>query len=430
MKTLNDILLTRIKPAKTIILLLLLLSCKGSYYSSTPKWNLSAIYNPTRSSIHPSYKVYHSTTNSSVVFLKVFTNELQYQPLGTGGKLICDFSLEYTLFESSEEKSITDSGTYNYKLNKESLSKSFITQVPVKADTGKSYSLKLIMRDNHRKTFNLTFIDVEKRPGFGQQFFNISNFEGSPLFRNIIIGNGLFRVQHPAPSSDKLYVSYYKNKTPLPKPTFAVAGDDVLYNKRDSLFIINYNPEQPITLSYEGLYFIQFDTAQAEGVSIARFSEGFPKVTEPKELIKPLAYITTSGEYDKLLTRTNSKLAADEFWIKSGGSTNRGREMIRIYYNRVYFANYYFTSTVPGWKTDRGMIYTVYGPPHNIKKTTESETWLYYRKGSGESISFTFKYSPGKFHLSQYRLERSEGHNWHWREAVYAWKNGKIFLLD
>ena len=76
------------------------------------------------------------------------------------------------------------------------------------------------------------------------------------------------------------------------------------------------------------------------------------------------------------------------------------------------------------------MVYIVYGAPHYIKKTVDSEIWYYYINKGGEAISFKFNYNPNKFNLSQYTLERSEGHTWHWREAVYAWTNGEIYLMD
>lgn len=408
-----------------------MLACKSSYYSTTPKWNLGAIYNPTRSTLHPSYKVYHNTTNTSLLFLKTYTSELLFQPVGNTGSMISDISVEYTLFEtSSDNKQVTDSGTYNYKIQQESAEKFFITQIPIKTEEGKSYSLKVMMRDNLRNSFNLSFVEVEKTENLGQQYFNVTNTNGSPLFKNVIIGDGAFRVLHTNPGSDKLFVSYFKNETPLPKPTYAASLESTAYNKRDSLFIVDYTPDLVVSLSHIGMYYIQFDTNSNSGISVTRFPMGFPRITNPDDLIEPLAYITTTGEYNNIISQPNSKLAADEFWIKSGGSASRGREMIRIYYNRVYFANYYFSNTVPGWKTDRGMIYIVYGPPHDIKKTANSEIWLYYKKGNGDPIKFRFNYSPGKYHLNQYTLERSENHNWHWREAIYSWTNGEIFLLD
>jgi GWxTD domain-containing protein len=410
-----------------------LYSCKSTTGSINPeKWNLSALYNPAISELHPSYKVYHNTAETSLLYVKIFTNEILFQPTGGQGVYKSDVSINYTLYLADEQAgSIADSGTYSYSIFKNSTGPFYLTQVPMKTEMGKSYRLKLIMRDKLRNTMNVAFMEVEKRPELGQQFFNVLSADGKPLFKNVLMGTSAVKISYANPSTDSLYISFYKNETPLPKPTFAAGSDDFVYGKPDSVYVIKYSPDQAMVLPYCGMYFIQFDTTKQEGVSITRFENDFPKVTTPEDLLNPLAYITNSAEYSDLLASKNKKLAADNFWIKSGGSTSRGREMIRIYYNRVYFANYYFTNTKPGWKTDRGMVYIVYGSPHYLKKTADSEIWYYYRRNeAGDDISFKFDYQPNKYNLNQYQLERSENNTWHWREAVYSWTNGEIFLQN
>ena len=78
------------------------------------------------------------------------------------------------------------------------------------------------------------------------------------------------------------------------------------------------------------------------------------------------------------------------------------------HYRRVDFANEQFGSFLPGWKTDRGRIYIIYGPPDKIEsrgsggtytsptsgKTTfnlPSEIWRYrYIEGIGQDVALTF----------------------------------------
>ncbi|MBN1118359.1 MAG: GWxTD domain-containing protein [Bacteroidales bacterium] len=414
-----------------IVLLAIIVSCTTSYNTYTNRWNLAAIYNPSRSSLHPSYKIYHNATETSILFFKIFTSELAFQPVGNNGEWVSKISLNYTLTKVGENpKAVADSGTIDLSISKKGVNKFYISQVPIKVEMGGSYRLKLLLRDELKRNFNLHFLDIEKIPEYGQQFFNLTNANGYPIFKNVIIGDGFFRILHASPGSEKLFISYYKTESPLPKPTFAVDMDQQILSKPDSLYIIPYDPATSFSLAYDGRYFIQFDTTKPEGLTLLKFNEDFPKITTPEDLVKPLAYITTSGEYRELTESGNLKLAIDNFWINASGSTDRGREMIRIYYNRVYFANYYFTSTREGWKTDRGMVYIVYGPPHNLKKTTNTETWYYYNKKGGEDITFNFDYNPSKYAVNEYRLLRSESNTWHWREAVYAWTSGEIFLQN
>lgn len=416
-----------------LVLLIVLVSCKSSLDATinSNKWNLSKLYNPASSELHPGYKVFHNSSSTSLLYFKVYTNELLFQPIGEQGALKSEISVGYTLLNAGDKSnSIADSGSYNYSVYKNSTGAFYLSQIPLKTEMGNSYRLKIVLRDKLRNTSNISYLEVEKQIEYGQQFFNITGADDKPLFKNVLIGKGSIKVQHINPPSDKLYISYYLNETSLPKPTFATGSDEFVYGKPDSVFVFDYSPTTSVFLNYEGMYFLQFDTTSSEGIALSRFSDDFPKITSPDELVEPLAYITTSVEYDKMKSDNNKKIAADNFWIKSGGSTGRGREMIRVFYNRVYFANYYFTNTKPGWKTDRGMVYIVYGSPHNLKKSADSEIWYYYRRKNGEAISFKFDYKPSKYSLNQYQLERSENNTWHWREAVYSWTNGEIFLQD
>jgi len=56
-----------------------------------------------------------------------------------------------------------------------------------------------------------------------------------------------------------------------------------------------------------------------------------------------------------------------QFWDrrnpKPGSAENEFREE---YYRRIAYANEHFAAGVPGWKTDRGRIYIMYGPPDEI----------------------------------------------------------------
>jgi len=112
------------------------------------------------------------------------------------------------------------------------------------------------------------------------------------------------------------------------------------------------------------------------------------------------------------------------------GNIEIARELISIYYNRAYFANLYFTSFKQGWKTDRGMIYVIYGPPQAIYRNDSQEKWVYYRKSFSSSITFIFNYTQSPYALNHYILQRSESYDWHWREAVESWKKGNVFILD
>jgi GWxTD domain-containing protein len=79
------------------------------------------------------------------------------------------------------------------------------------------------------------------------------------------------------------------------------------------------------------------------------------------------------------------------------------------HYRRMEYANAHFSNTVPGWKSDRGRIYVLYGPPDrkdlaeqdsqptalvpasNSSASYPTETWRYrYLEGVGQDVVIEF----------------------------------------
>ena len=98
-------------------------------------------------------------------------------------------------------------------------------------------------------------------------------------------------------------------------------------------------------------------------------------MSDPETMIDPLKYLTNQNEIEEIKKSDRVKVALDEFWLEITGNIERSRELIRIYFNRVLYANYFFTSHKEGWRTDRGMIYIIYGPPDKVYKTPGGERW-------------------------------------------------------
>jgi GWxTD domain-containing protein len=147
-------------------------------------------------------------------------------------------------------------------------------------------------------------------------------------------------------------------------------------------------------------------------------------------MTEPLAYLATTAEYDGIRNAQNQKLAVDNFWLDKAGNIEKARELIRVYYNRVFFANFYFTSFKPGWKTDRGMIFIIYGPPQSVKVAATQEKWIYYKNDFNTTVTFTFDHNPTPFALDNYSLQRADTYDTYWRTAVDTWRKGNIFLIE
>ena len=180
----------------------------------------------------------------------------------------------------------------------------------------------------------------------------------------------------------------------------------------------------------KGFYHIQLDTTKRDGITLFNFSENFPEIKKADELVPPLRFITSRQEYDEISTSSNPKAAIEKFWLNCTGSQDRAKEIIRKYYNRVRDANLFFSSYLEGWKTDRGMIYLIYGAPNIIYRTATAEVWTYGEENNINSLSYSFLKVNNPFSENDYTLERSSVYKQNWGSAVDIWRQGRTYLQD
>jgi GWxTD domain-containing protein len=183
-------------------------------------------------------------------------------------------------------------------------------------------------------------------------------------------------------------------------------------------------PDQNFTPGKPGLYFFQTDSSSTLGTALFVPDNHYPQPQEIKELTEPLIYITTKGEYQKISKDLTSKQALDKFWLSTVGSPENARRAIKNFYHNIEVANKLFTSYKEGWKTDRGMIYTVMGPPLSVVKGLETETWS-YRDIANEEMKFEFKKIRNIFSNNHYELVRDKSYDRQWFLAIDRWREGK-----
>jgi hypothetical protein len=106
------------------------------------------------------------------------------------------------------------------------------------------------------------------------------------------------------------------------------------------------------------------------------------------------------------------------------GDKERAKDLMKSYFRRVELANRYFTSYKEGWKTDRGMIYIIFGLPDEVYQFTDREVWNY--KNSSYKISFDFVQSSTVFDPDNYVLIRQKKFQETWYEVIDLWRNARF----
>jgi len=115
-----------------------------------------------------------------------------------------------------------------------------------------------------------------------------------------------------------------------------------------------------------------------------------------KWLDEEVPYTITSEEraaFKKLSTDDEREQFIEAFWERRNPSPGSPEnEFKEEYYRRIAYANEHYASGIPGWKTDRGRIYIMYGPADEIDSHPSGGT--YERppeEGGGETSTYPFE---------------------------------------
>lgn len=248
---------------------------------------------------------------------------------------------------------------------------------------------------------------------------NYLSRSGSIVTESFVYTNDKVRL---ALDSDEWIVSYYDDNFPAAAPVFSEAQARVARGMAvDSVYAVR--GMEAVNFPMKGLYLIQKDTTALQGFSF-RVEEDYPQYSKLANLPGPLIYITTRQEYDRLESAGTNKKAFDRIVLSITTDTERARILMRNYFRRVELANRYFTSYKEGWKTDRGMVYIIFGIPDRVYKFSDREVWEY--KNDQFDIDFTFSRSNSLFDPDNYVLIREKKFEGTWYEVIDLWRNARF----
>src|SRR5438270_1274652 len=143
-------------------------------------------------------------------------------------------------------------------------------------------------------------------------------------------------------------------------------------------------------------------------------------------LNEDVVYIISPAERQAFLqldTNEEREQFIEQFWLRRSSNPDLpDNDFKEEHYRRIAYANEHFASGIPGWKTDRGRMYIMWGPADEIESqptggtygrpveegggstsTYPWETWRWrYLEGIGENIILEFvdPSGSGEYHLT------------------------------
>lgn len=143
-------------------------------------------------------------------------------------------------------------------------------------------------------------------------------------------------------------------------------------------------PVQEYKVTFEA---IGFGRREARDVVFMVNIPGVPaSISDLGQAIRQVKYIATAEENRRLrgAAVTDREQLFREFWKKRDPSPDTQRnELMEEYYFRVQYSDEKYSTHRPGWETDRGRIYIMYGEPTDIERhpfesgSRPYEIWFY-----------------------------------------------------
>ncbi len=148
--------------------------------------------------------------------------------------------------------------------------------------------------------------------------------------------------------------------------------------------------------------------------------------------------------WKRLSTAEERDQFIEQFWVRRDPTPDTSEnEYKEEHYRRIAYANEHFASGIPGWKTDRGRIYIMHGPPDEIESHPSGgsyerppeeggghttvypfEKWRYrYVEGTGQDVVIEF---VDRTMTGEYRLTSDPSE----KDALLYVPNAGLTLLE
>lgn len=400
-------------------------SPKEAYHST------ENLYKKTNLELHTKLLAYHLSDSVTQIYFTFDNENLVYKRPDTSNWFYSAVKVKFFTYTNSKIRKMVDSGSVTLfdRQDEKFAPKTVKGNLFSKCLLGQSYICEVFVLDLNKKTKIPYVFNIDKTNSGTRQSFLLQKKDGTVLYDNHIIAGDTVVIKSFINTETNFVTDYFKRDFQLAPPPYSTAERKIFNYKPDSFFVAEKKTGiMRLVIPEKGFYHLVTDKETKNGLTLFSVDPAFPGIKDETEMIKCIRYITTAEEYKDLLQSENKKAAIDAFWKEKGGSNERAKELLKKYYGRVQHSNKLFTSFQPGWQSDRGMIYIVFGAPTKMYKYANNELWIYGNETMTGALRFNFLKVINPFSENDFVLERSELFRNPWTQAVTAWKEGRIFM--
>lgn len=352
-----------------------------------------------------------SASNSRVdVYIEIPLENLQFRFVSSQNKYTAKIEYSVLIIDETNKALVNERFTSDISYTKEErLKNKYNSEFIVKSFSLPSgnYSVEVDIRDNNSQNHYTEKADINVDSYQASDFtlsdiMLVSNYqEGAdgkktitPLVTKNIGGSKtfyiFFEVNNLQASDITKRFDYKILRVDNNKRNTVAAGTfDYTLKPGKNQKIEKFSSEDFLT----GNYAIEItDKAENRNLTTKEFNlkwTDFPVTVKDLDLaIAQCIYIANAKEFETLRnakTRLEKEKAFIDFWRSKDPTTSTARnEVMMDYYNRIRIANERYSTHFPGWKSDMGMVYIIFGDPSSIDRypftdaTKPYEIWDYY----------------------------------------------------
>ena len=402
-------------------------SCTSQKVNQT---STDRLYKKENNELNAKYTIYHLNDSISQLFYEISNEVLLYKKTDTSDSFYSHIKVIGRVSSEDNLSLVSDVITFEIKDKQtEAVIRFLKGDILFNLKKGFNYYFDINVIDENKKTIYTSSLFSNKINSDSRQNFLTTNYHNDALFSPYNKMGDVVYLQSLRNQKKTYQVDYFKANFRLALPPFSMEQMAHFSYKPDSTFNVDLiDGKIELTLPQKGFFHLLTNSETKDGVTFFVYESSYPKIKNTEQMILSTRYIMAKKEFDNCMLAVDKKNAIDNFWLEIAGSSERAKELIRKYYGRVQEANKLFTSFQEGWKTDRGMIYIVFGAPNKVTKRKNGEIWTFGEGANSNYLVFSFLKINNPFTDNDYYLERSETFKDSWYQSVDMWRQGRIYL--
>ncbi len=129
------------------------------------------------------------------------------------------------------------------------------------------------------------------------------------------------------------------------------------------------------------------------------------KQTWPDEDVRWIITPQERRAWDTLGSADERDQFVEQFWRRRDPSPDTlENEFKEEHYRRLAYSNERFAARIPGWETDRGRIYVLYGKPDEVISQSLVEIWKYHSLAYGRGTDVELRFAD-RCQCNDYKLQ-------------------------